>query len=280
MQCMPSNKSRPGFTLVEMLVISPIVLLTIASFIGVLIYLTGETMIARTSNTLAYKVQDSLTTIEQDVALSGAFLATNSVAIASPQGYNNATQSFQNASTTTGSMLIINAIATQSQHYTPQHRLIPLRDMPYPCSNPAVNGNQVMTYNIVYFVKNNSLWRRTLMPSNYETIGCNTPWQRPSCEPGQTGGMCRIEDMKLLDGVTSADFTVQYFSSAQSTSPMTDATDTGAAASSRQDILSNANTALITLKATQSVAGKEADYTGTLRVTRIGLLSEQVTPVP
>jgi hypothetical protein len=76
-----------------MLVIAPIVLLTIAIFIGVLLSLTGETLIARTNNSLAYSVQDSLNSIEYDISLSGAFLATNSVAIASPQGYNNASPS-------------------------------------------------------------------------------------------------------------------------------------------------------------------------------------------
>ena len=276
---MPSSKKTKGFTLVEMLVVAPIVLLTIATFIGVLIYLTGETMIARTNNVLAYSVQDSLDTIENDAALSGAFLATNNVTIASPQGYGNNTQAFQNASTSTGSMLIINMPATIDGH-TNTRKLLPLANLPYPCSNTQVNQNQVMTYNIVYFVRDNTLWRRTLMPSNYLTRGCGIPWQQPSCAPGQTGTMCRTEDVKMLEGVSAANFTIQYLTSAKATTPLADASNASISPANRQAALSTTDTAIITIEAMRSVAGKEVSYTGSIRVTRTGNLSEQVTPVP
>ena len=278
---MPSSRSGSGFTLVEMLVVAPIVLLTIATFIGVLIYLTGETLIARANNTLAYSVQDSLNTIEQDVALSGAFLATNSVAIATPQGYNNNAQVFQNASSSTGTMLIVNTAATTEAPGRGTRQIIPLRDMPHDCASPLLSQNQVMTYNIVYFVRDNTLWRRTLMPSNYQTRGCgDAPWQQPSCAPGQTGGMCRTEDMKLLEGVSSANFTVQYLTSAKATAPLEEASAPAASDVDRQLALSVTNTAIITIEAAHLVAGKEVNYSGTVRVTRVGPLSEQVTPVP
>ena len=281
MRCMPFSNATRGFTLVEMLVIAPIMLLTIATFIGVLIYITGETLIARSSNTLAYSVQDSLNTIEHDVALSGAFLATNSVAIASPQGYNNSTQAFQNASATTGTMLIINTPATTDAPGRGTRHIIPLSDSPHPCASPLLNQNQVLTYNIVYFVKDNTLWRRTLMPSNYLTRGCgDAPWQQPSCAPGQTTGMCQAEDTKLLDGITAANFTIQYLTSARSTTPIDEAAEPTASAADRQLALSTADTAIITITAVRQVAGKAVDYSGTMRVTRVGPLSEQITPVP
>lgn len=279
MRCIPTSKTTDGFTLVEMLVVAPIVLLTIGTFIGVLIYLTGETMIARTSNVLAYSVQDSLDTIENDVALSGAFLATNSVTIASPQGYGNNTQAFQNASASTGSMLIINAPVTVDGH-TSTRKLLPLANLPHPCNTTQTSQNQVMTYNIVYFVRDNTLWRRTLMPSNYLTRGCGTPWQQPSCAPGQTGTMCRTEDVKVLEGVSTANFKIEYLTSATATTPLTNASNASLSSSSRQLALSTTDTAIITIQAIRSVAGKEVSYTGSMRVTRVGPLSEQVTPVP
>lgn len=277
------SRRAPGFTLIEMLVIAPIVLLTVAAFIGVIISLTGDVLITRTSNSLAYKVQDSLDTIEQDVLFSGAFLATNNVSIATPQGYNNATQAFTNASTSTGSMLILNAFATTSQHYTPDRKLIPLSNLPNTCASAQVNQNQVMTYNIIYFIKDDTLWRRTLMPSNYLTRGCpvnTTPWQQPSCTPGQTTGMCRTEDVKLVEGVTTANFTVEYFPSAQSTTAISAATAPANTTPVRQAALSTANSVKITINATQSAAGKETSYSGTVRVTRVGSLAEYKTPVP
>ena len=262
-----------------MLVVAPIVLLTIGTFIGVLIYLTGETMIARTSNVLAYSVQDSLDTIENDVALSGAFLATNNVTIASPQGYGNTAQAFQNASASTGSMLIINAPVTVDGH-TSTRKLLSLANLPHPCNTTQTSQNQVMTYNIVYFVRDNTLWRRTLMPSNYLTRGCGTPWQQPSCAPGQTGTMCRTEDVKVLEGVSTANFKIEYLTSAAATTPLTNASNASLSSSSRQLALSTTDTAIITIEAIRYVAGKEVSYSGSIRVTRVGSLSEQVTPVP
>jgi competence protein ComGC len=53
--------AQKAFTLVEMLVIAPIMLLTVAAFIGIIISLTGQTLVAQAENTLAYTVQDTLT---------------------------------------------------------------------------------------------------------------------------------------------------------------------------------------------------------------------------
>ncbi len=286
MRCMLPDKRTTrhtsGFTLIEMLIVAPIVLLTIAVFIGALIYLTGETLIARTTNSLAYDTQEALNTIEYDVTTSGAFLATNNVAISSPQGYDNATAAFTNASSTNGTMLIINSFATSDEPYWNQRHLITLKDEPYACNHPSVNKNQLMTYNIIYFVKDNALWRRMLLPSNYQTDGCDstTPWQKPTCAPGVTGGLCQARDTKLLDNVDAAGFNVEYFVSSDDPTPITAAslaTDTNA---QRQAALSTTNTVLVTLTATRTVAGKTADYTGALRISRIGALTEYSTPVP
>ena len=276
-----NTSARSGFTLIEVLIIAPIILLTIAVFIGVIISLTGEVLVSRTNNSLAYSVQDSLDTIERDVLLSGAFLATNNVTVAAPQGYNNATQAFVNASATTGAMLILNAPATTDAPNRSTRQLIPLSNLPNPCGSPQINQNQVMTYNIVYFIKDNTLWRRTLLPSNYSTRGCSlTPWQQPTCAIGFTTGMCRTQDTKLIEGITTAGFTIQYYPSAQSTTAVAAAANTSSTTAARQTALSTTNSVQITINASQTVAGREATYSGTVRATRIGSLVEYRTPTP
>lgn len=277
---MPLNKTSSGFTLIEMLIVAPIVLLTIATFIGVLIYLTGETLIARTSNLLAYSVQDSLNSIENDVALSGAFLAVNNVAVTSPQGYNNVSQGFENVSSARGDMLILNSVATFNNADRTQRRIVPLKDTPHSCSDSAHTNNQPMTYNVVYFVKDDTLWRRTLMPSNYATKGCLPVAQRPSCAPAQTGTLCRTEDRKMLEGISSAHFKIEYFDAPSATAPLALASNASAISSTRQTSLSSADTVVITIEATKTVAGKKVSHSGTVRAARIGSLMEQVTPVP
>lgn len=267
-----------------MLIVAPIVLVTIATFVGVIIFITGEVLSSRANNSLAYNVQDALNTIEDDVRLSGAFLATNNVAIASPQGYDNGTQSFQNAGSSNGTALILNSMATTNTYYSPDRKLIPLANLPNNCSSSQVNQNQMMTLNTIYFVKDNTLWKRTLLPSNYATKGCNgaQPWQKPTCNAG-TGGLCTAKDTKLVQLPNSSDssltFQIQYYTTPQSTSELT-AASSGSDATARQTALRTASSVVVTINATETIAGRSVSYSATLRTTRIGSLIEYATPVP
>lgn len=265
-----SNSHSSGFTLVEVLFVAPIVLLTIAVFVGILISLTGEVLVARNSNSLAYNAQNALNTIEQDVRLSGAFLATNSIPIVSPQGFNDDTTGFPNVVTSSvpGARIVLNAIATSGGANQLARSPVWLADDPSPCGGANVNQNKVLTFNIIYFVKNNTLWRRTLMPSDYTTIGCTAPSQQPSCNPSQTAVICVARDVRLLDDVTN--FTVDYLTSAASSTPVANATDTSLPDNTRQTALSTTDTVRVTLSATKTVAGRDATYNGILHATRIG----------
>ena len=265
-----TNSKQHGFTLVEVLFIAPAVLLTIAVFVGVLISLTGEVLVARSSNSLAYGTQNALSTIEQDVRQSGAFLATNSMTIAAPQGFNDDTTNCANAVTspTPGARLVINAIATSGGADQLNRSPVWLRNSPNACGAANIDQNRAVTYNIVYFVKDDTLWRRTLMPTNYGTIGCNAPDQQPSCHPSQTGGICIARDMRLLDDVSN--FTIQYFTSASTATPLNSASDPNATTVARQGELDTADTVKVDISAVRTVAGRDASYSGTIRATRVG----------
>lgn len=65
--------SAHGFTIVELLVIAPIVILTITAFISVIVNMTGDVLASRSSNLVAYDIQDALSRIEEDVKLSSTF---------------------------------------------------------------------------------------------------------------------------------------------------------------------------------------------------------------
>src|SRR6185437_11905407 len=91
------NKEQKGFTIVELLVIAPIVILTIGAFVTVIVNMTGDVLAARTSTLLAYNVQNALNKINADVNLSSTFLAqtnltegvTTTIPLSAPQGYND-----------------------------------------------------------------------------------------------------------------------------------------------------------------------------------------------
>lgn len=260
----PSTRTTSGFTLVEMLIIAPIILLTIAAFIGIIITLTGEALVARSSNSLAHDTQEALNMMEEDIRLSSAFLATNKWTISSPYGYNNATQGFTNASSTTGTMLILNMVATSQ---TGSGRVPVWRaDQPNACSASNVSQNATMTINVIYFVKDSTLFRRILTPPYYSDA-CTTPAQVATCHPSVSSG-CQVRDTRVLDNV--GNFAIQYFSTAATTSPSANASNNSLADSARQAALNGTNTAQITLTANKTVAGRDVSYSGTVRATRVG----------
>lgn len=291
MHCSSRNSTREqqsrhdGFTLVEVLAIAPIILLTISIFIGAIISITGDVLVSRASNTLAYNVQDALNTIEQDIRRSGSFLAQNNVTITAPQGRNDNTAVFTNVSASDGPSLILNTIGTTTDPTASERELIYLIDEPNACASALITQNQVLTLNVVYFVKDNALWRRTLLPQNYQTVGCNgaIPWQRPTCtapESGSyaSGSFCAARDTRILSGVAPGDFTITYHTSAASTSAATAATNQSASVTSRQAALSSVTTAQVTLRSSQTVAGRDLSQTGTIRASRIGSLIEYAVP--
>ena len=177
--------------------------------------MTGDIIASRGANSLAYSVQDALNRIEQDVKHSGAFLATNNI-ITTPQGYDNAVAPFDNANTgtTIGPMLILNTYTTTSNPLSSTLNIVYTK-APNTCSSGLKNQNPPVMMNVIYFIKNNALWRRTLAKTGYNdttNITCDVPWQQPSCYPGISGAICKTQDIKLVDGVSpSGGLTIDYY---------------------------------------------------------------------
>jgi len=255
-----------------MLVVAPIVILAIGAFLTVIISMTGEVLASRASNNLTYSVQDALNRIEQDVKMSSSFLATNTV-LGTAQGYNDDATSFTNIGSN-GTSLILNMVATTSNPVSTGSTYVYLKDKPNPCA--ASQGNIPFTYNVVYYIKADTLYRRTLMPTNYtdttNTV-CNTPWQQPSCSPtymdAQAGSVfCKTKDVQLVSGVKAEDFIVQYFNGEASTSQNSIAS-TSTSIPDRNTALQSATTVGITINAKQDVAGRSVERTAIMRASRL-----------
>jgi type II secretory pathway pseudopilin PulG len=273
------NTYHRGFTLVEMVIIAPIMLIMITVFIGLLVTITGEVLIARTSNSMAYDTQAGLNMIEEDIRLSGSFLAENNITISTPQGPTDTTGKFANIKNATpaGTALILNAIATSGGANQSTREPVWLKDSPNSCTSADKTQNQVMTYNIVYYIKSdNTLWRRVVIPAGYATKGCTTPRQVPTCTLGRTEAICKSEDTLVLSNVSG--FSINYFTSAGETSALPSASSATATAAVRQMELASATTVKIDLATTKPVAGQDITYSSTLRATRIGSLIDYATP--
>jgi type II secretory pathway pseudopilin PulG len=175
-----STSPSRGFTIVEMLIIAPIVLLTIGAFVTVIVNMTGDVLATRSSNVLAYSIQDALNRIEDDIKLSTTFLEANNVSLTgSHQGFDNNVANFanvDNGTTTNGNMLILNTLATTGNPLSSTSGLVYLANQPNACASAQVNQNTPMTMNIVYFVKTvggtSSLWRRYAIKLCYCWLCC------------------------------------------------------------------------------------------------------------
>ncbi|MFA5172748.1 MAG: type II secretion system protein [Sulfuriferula sp.] len=273
----PTEKSR-GFTLVEMLIVAPIVILTIGAFITVIVSMTGQVLATRSANALAYDIQDSLNRIEQDVKLSTTFLAKNNVTLTSPQGYNDDTTDFTNVGVN-GNVLILNTLATSDNPYVGTSGLIYLQDQPNACASTQVNQNTPLTLNVAYFVKNNTLWRRVIMPANYATAGCSAPWQLPSCSSVSLAAFCKVQDIKLVEGVSASDFHIDYFTTGNGTIANSVATDSASSDAVRGTTLQSTTTISASITANKTAAGREITQSGTIRSTRLDINASTIAPV-
>lgn len=273
---------RSGFTIVEMLVVAPVVILAIGAFLTVIISMTGEVISSRAANNLTFAVQDGLSKIEQDIKLSAGFLATNSVTLdgADGQGVSNDGTNFVNSGGDTATALILNMVATTGNPNDASSTYVFLRNQPNSCAN--ADNNIPMTYNVVYFVQDETLWRRVIMPQNYadtSTYACADAWQRPSCNPEwlaeQVGPtFCTTEDEKILEGINAADFSVDYFINGASDTPIANADNAAA--------LIPATTARVSLAVEQLAGGRDVAADGSIRSTRLDLNASAIaslTPV-
>lgn len=264
------NSKKHGFTLVEMLVVTPFVILLLGAFVAVAVNLTGEALVSRAQSSLLHSMNSALERIRTDVRISEGFLSTSSFPLVSPQGSDENTAAFKNA-TPTSNALILRLLAVTDRPDNPEAQPINLINAPLAlCTHPGISGNQRMVVNAVYFVRDNSLWRRILMPANYTTIGCDTPWRLPTCEPGYPASatQCKASDERLVDGVTPADFKLEYFSSPSSQTALTDASNGNASDAVRTSVLETATSVRITITAKQSPAGRDVEESLSTRTMR------------
>lgn len=283
----PIKARQKGFTIIELMVVAPIVILAIGSFVTVIVSMTGDVLVSRTANASLFSIQDSLNRIEQDIKLSSGFLATsgvttnNNFALTTGQGYDDGTGVFKNVSTANGTMLILNAVATTGNPILASSAYVYAIDPLNACNSAQVIQNKPQSMNIIYFVKSGTLWRRTVMQSGYantSTNWCSVPWQLPSCTPGYVATFCKADDLQLATGLGTTGFTVQYFNSSNATIENATASDTNVAVTdaNRSAALQSATTASVSITSSQTIAGRDNTQTATLRATRLDINASSI----
>jgi len=212
-----------GFTLVEVLIIAPIVILAIGAFVAIMVSVVGEVLVTRNATSQTNDIHSALDQIEQDVKLSLEFPVTTG-SLPSPQGRNNnftGTSAFTSADSNT---LVLQTAATNSDG------IMYYANQPNPCPEvdiydyPDVVYNRVFTISNMYFIKDNALWKRTYVPTYNLTVASpnqstlcseSSPRQRNTCSPGYTASRCQTQDTKLIENVTA--LSTAFFATGDST---------------------------------------------------------------
>lgn len=249
-----TNRSS-GFTIVEMLVVAPMIVLLLTGLIAIMINMVGDILLSNERGRLVATSQDALDRIEADVRLTSKFAVTTGT-VSSPQGSNNSTAAFTNSS----QRLVLAAFMTTNN---PVDRANPVSlvykaNAPHSCTDPdplkSYTYNEPFLGYIVYFVEGDSLWRRTIVPTGIAT--CGTAWQRNSCEASLVGqGSCVTRDERILTNLDS--FNIGYF-----VRPSDDATVSIANAPV-------ARTVEITIDTRNTVAGTPMVHSVSARATRL-----------
>lgn len=251
-----------GFTLIEILIIAPIVIVALSGFIALMVSIVGKVMLVRDQGAMAYDAQNVLDQIEEDARLSAKFLTTTGT-LPLPQGSDNNYTGTAAFSSSTANTLILNALATDRNPRNSGRQLVYYDNQPNPCGTTQT-FNRVFSTQVIYFVYNNTLWRRTYVPpydNNTSAPDANTicssvtPWQQDSCSPGYTSTQCQTNDEQMMNNVSS--LTVNYYATPNST------TDLGPAGAS------SATTIQVTIVGTQTTAGKTFTYTASTRATKL-----------
>lgn len=246
-----SSDRERGFTLVEILVVVPIVILVVAVLIGFLVTLTGDALVSRERAEIVYSSQDALNQIEQDIRLTKSF-RSSSGALPSPQGSNsnfNGTAAF----TSSNNHLVMEQYATTNQPTYSNRDLVYYEGEPNPCG-PQQQYNDTLETMVIYFVDNGDLRRRTIVEPDGNLCG-GAIWQKNSCKvSAYSYARCDVADTILATDVSQ--FTIQYYTRADLSIPPAIIDD-------------SVMTADVTLTITKTVAGENVSHTAVMRADKL-----------
>lgn len=250
---------KAGFTLVEVLVISPILVILVAVLIGFMVNLTGSALQARQRTALVYSIQEALSQIESDVR-SATEVTANTGLIDAPQGSNSGfagTSAFASSST----VLVLQHHATTKNPLDPSRSLLYYADSPNACGSTGMEYNDKVTLFTVYYKDGTNLKRRTIVDFDGRRV-CNVGtnenmagiWQKNTCNTiGTAPSGCFSRDLVVLENVNTVNFAYYLSpSSSVSTSNFADVRTVGA-----------------TLSGRVTAAGVQLDQSLSIRATRI-----------
>jgi competence protein ComGC len=191
-------RRQAGFTLVEILIIAPIVMVTIVIMISFLFNQYGQLTQQGSQLNLNVEAQNIVFSMQDDIMFANAFtqgLNSGLVDDYEPGGgwvYNS-----------TPSTLIISTPAETANHRSSNRQ--PVYIDTEGCDASVLKDNSPLYNNVIYFVSGTNLYKRSVTaPSTMAT--CGTSYQKQNCPAANASASCPA-DRLLTDKLNSASFT-------------------------------------------------------------------------
>lgn len=197
---------QKGFTLIEVLVIAPVVLVTIVIALSFLFSLYGQLIQQGAKLNLQSDAQTILFGLQDDLSFATEFSATKDTSLtdayAPPGGWT------YNSNPKT---LIVLSPATTANHRNPNR--LPVYINQLGCT-PSVSletmqENPLAYNNIIYFVNGTNLYKRILSPPT-TTNTCGTSYLKQTCPAANATATCQ-KDILLSNNLSS--FSITYYDS-------------------------------------------------------------------
>lgn len=191
---------QDGFTLVEILVITPVVMLTIMIMTSYLFNLYGQLTQQGALLNLQVEGQNIVFSMQDDIFFTDSFNTTKNAnlvdAFQPSGGWYNAT----NPQT-----LILSTPALTNSRRSVNRQPVYINTLG--CDETVLEENSVLYNNVIYFASGTNLYKRTLSaPSSMST--CGTSFYRQTCPKASSSPTCPA-DRKITDKLHS--FTLTYY---------------------------------------------------------------------
>lgn len=241
---MSIKNNQHGFTLVEVAIVTPFMILLALSIIAVLVTLVTSTVGPNAKSMLMQQQEKAFDSIESDINNSSTLLTSL------PANFSDSASTDYSdppVGTTVLRIQTYDQIANTSD--STGTRVMPAFKGASPCANTtALDGSNINSIVVIYYVKDNTLYRRTLTDTTNPTT-CGVKLAKQSCLSG-----CASEDIALVRADSLEKFEVTYYSTVSG--------DTTTTASS-------AKSALVTIESNLEAAGETQSYTASFRSARL-----------
>ncbi len=198
----PRDKNQGGFTLVELIVIAPILMVTVIIMMSFLFNQFGQLTQEGARLRMVTDAQLVVLSMQDDVFFASAFMTTLNPGLTDPHepsgGWDYAT---------TPQTLIVSLPALTGSNRDPNRE--PVYIDTEGCDEAVIETNAPLLNNVIYFAEGTNLYKRTVSAPE-GVVTCGTSHDKQTCPEAFVTQDCP-RDILLTDKLN--EFTVTYFDS-------------------------------------------------------------------